>query len=255
LIVDLAAKGTSTPTSTAPGSAGAALADAAKAACECLAAVFRSPGAAGCVAAATSHRVINDESGETPVGARLTLSLIKLWHAQAVGTPGGTRGPGAAAFATPHTAVASALRNVLAYSASGKRAASEVDLIGVLLKVMEKARVLLAYDLNREKAVRQATTESAFFPPGSSSGREAGAFGFGGEKESVRTACAVRDAIAGLGAPPKPLAMAAEIVLAESVSLIKHLLYCPPDASAAAAAAASELAKQSTESEGTYCKP
>ena len=71
----------------------------------------------------------------------------------------------------------------------------------------------------------------------------------------MRTACAVRDAIAGLGAPPKPLAMAAEIVLAESVSLIKHLLYCPPDASAAAAAAASELAKQSTESEGTYCKP
>ena len=247
LIVDLAAGGTETPASTAPGSAGAALADAAKAACECLAAVFRSPNAASCVAAATAMRA-GGGAQQNPVGARLTLSLIKLWHAQAVGTPGGTGKPGAAAFAAPHTAVASALRNVLAYSASAKRAATNAELIGTLLKVMEKSRVILSYDLNREKAVRAAEKQAAFQPGVGSGGRPQGQFGNGRPlEESNRTASAVAAVVANLGSPPKPLAMRAEVVLAECVSLIKHVLYCSPDASGAASSAAATMSQNALE--------
>jgi len=59
-----------------------------------------------------------------PVGARIAIGLMRLWHAQAVGT--GDKAPGAAAAAAPHAAVAAALRNVLAFSAAAKRAAAEV---------------------------------------------------------------------------------------------------------------------------------
>ena len=246
-IVDLAASGTSAPAAAAPGSAGAALAEAARAACECLAAVFRSPAAAKRVAAAAAAAADGagvpapEARGSHPpaVGARLALSLMKLWHAQAVGTPGGTRAPGAAAFAAPHTAVASALRNVLAYSASAKRAANDAELTGTLLKVMEKARTILAYDLNRERAARAAEKKEAE-EGRSSQGRPAGSFGDGRRRDARGAAAAA--AIAALGAPPRPLAMAAETVLAECVSLIKHALYCPPDAAAAAEAAAEEAA-------------
>jgi rotatin len=240
--VDLAAGGTSAPASAAPGSAGAALADAARAACECLAAVFRGPAAAKCVAAASASSGAAEEGGDAPpVGARLALSLIKLWHAQAVGTPGGTRAPGAAAFAAPHTAVASALRNVLAYSASAKRAAHDAELTGTLLKVMEKARSILAYDVNRERAARAAEKKEAE-EGRTSQGRPVGSFGDGRrrfENESLVSGAAAA-AVAALGSPPRPLAMNAETVLAECVSLIKHALYCPPDAAAAAAAATEE---------------
>ena len=244
-IVDLAAGGTSAPASAAPGSAGAALADAARAACECLAAVFRGPAAAKCVAAASASSGAAEEGGDAPpVGARLALSLIKLWHAQAVGTPGGTRAPGAAAFAAPHTAVASALRNVLAYSASAKRAAHDAELTGTLLKVMEKARSILAYDVNRDRAARAAEKKEAE-EGRTSQGRPAGSFGdgrrrFENESDRQTVSGAAAAAVAALGSPPRPLAMNAETVLAECVSLIKHALYCPPDAAAAAAAATEE---------------
>ena len=242
-IVDLAAGGTSAPASAAPGSAGAALADAARAACECLAAVFRGPAAAKCVAAASASSGAAEGGDAPPVGARLALSLIKLWHAQAVGTPGGTRAPGAAAFAAPHTAVASALRNVLAYSASAKRAAHAAELTGTLLKVSEKARSILAYDVNRERAARAAEKKEAE-EGRTSQGRSVGVGSFGDgrrrfENESHVSGAAAA-AVAALGSPPRPLAMDAETVLAECVSLIKHALYCPPDAAAAAAAATEE---------------
>jgi rotatin len=177
------------------------------------------------------------------VGSRLALSLIKLWHAQAVGTPGGTRAPGAAAFAAPHAAVAVALRNVLAYSASAKRAANAASLTGTLLKVMEKARSILAYDLRRDEAVRLAEKKEAE-EGRSSRGRPAGSFGDGRRREIFGGAGgAAAAAVAALGSPPRPLAMAAETVLAECVSLIKHALYCPPDAAAAAEAAARDAAR------------
>jgi hypothetical protein len=216
-IVDLAAGGTDSPASAAPGSAGAALADAARAACECLAAVFRSPAAAKCVAAATSRSSLSAEasygesesygdysSDTSAVGSRLALSLIKLWHAQAVGTPGGTRAPGAAAFAAPHAAVAVALRNVLAYSASAKRAANAASLTGTLLKVMEKARSILAYDLRRDEAVRLAEKKEAE-EGRSSRGRPAGSFGDGRRRETFGGAGgAAAAAVAALGSPPRP---------------------------------------------------
>ena len=128
------------------------------------------------------------------VGARLAASMMKLWLAQAVGTPGGTRAPGASLAAAPHAAVASALRNVVAYSATAKRAALEARLPATLLKVMAKARKIIAYD-------------RAFDEPTQTTFRAQ--------------------------APPAPLAMEAESVLLECVSLLKHALYCPPDAAAA----------------------
>ena len=139
----------------------------------------------------------------------------------------GSRAPGAAAAAAPHAAVAAALRNVLAYSASAKRAAAEADLVDSLLKIMTKSRKILAYDAAAaaaEEAARVAAT--------------AGSRGRGRDGVSDSFARAARP----LGPAPKPLAMDADLVLSECVSLLKHALYCPPGAAAAAADAADEFA-------------
>ena len=142
-------------------------------------------------------------------------------------TRGVARAPGAAAAAAPHAAVAAALRNVLAYSASAKRAAAEADLVDSLLKIMTKSRKILAYDAAAaaaEEAARVAAT--------------AGSRGRGRDGVSDSFARAARP----LGPAPKPLAMDADLVLSECVSLLKHALYCPPGAAAAAADAADEFA-------------
>jgi len=157
----------------------------------------------------------------------LALSLLKLWHAQVVGTPVGTRAPGTAAFAAPRTAVAAALRNVLAYSASAKRAALSADLVGTVLKVMEKSRGSLAYAERLEKATRVAERKDTPAPAVR-----------GVRRDDDSNACGVSEAMARLGAPPLPLAAPAETALRECVSLIKHLLYCPPAAAASAERAA-----------------
>jgi hypothetical protein len=199
LIVDLAAGGGRGPSAMAPGGAGAGLADAAAAACELLATLFRSPAAAAAV-------VINSEgvvagggvtAAEGGVGARLTASLARLWHAQAVGV-GEWAAPGAPAAAAPHGAVAAALRNVLAYSASSKRAAASLDLARVLLKTIARAQRVVAY----ETTLARSSVDSS---------------------KSTHAA-------------PKPLAMPADLVLIECASLLKHLLFCPPTAAAAHAA-------------------
>ena len=92
---------------------------------------------------------------------------------------------------------------------------------------MTKSRKILAYDAAAaaaEEAARVAAT--------------AGSRGRGRDGVSDSFARATRP----LGPAPKPLAMDADLVLSECVSLLKHALYCPPGAAAAAADAADEFA-------------
>ena len=218
----LAADGAATPAAAGTGGAGAGLAEAARSACQLVATLFRSPASARVVmsraaaAESDSNAAGAPASAVGPVGARLATSLAKLWRAQAVGVPGGRGAPWrreeAACRAAPPAA---ALRNVLAYSASAKRAAAEADLVAPLLKIMTKSRKILAYDAAAaaaEEAARVAAT--------------AGSRGRGRDGVSDSFARAARP----LGPAPKPLAMDADLVLSECVSLLKHALYRPPGA-------------------------
>ena len=208
LILDLAAAGAGGPAATAPGTAGAGLTVAATSACELLATLFRSPRAASIVMAAAATQ--GGMGG--PVGSRLAVSLMRLWHAQAVGIGGGEswKAPGAAAKATPHTAVSAALRNVLAYSASAKRSAADAELTATLLRVAARAHRIIAYERRAAEAAAALELDAKSFP----------------RTKSVPTP---------LPPAPRSLAMPADVVLGECVSLVKHVLYCSPSATAAAA--------------------
>ena len=208
LILDLAAAGAGGPAATAPGTAGAGLTVAATSACELLATLFRSPRAASIVMAAAATQ--GGMGG--PVGSRLAVSLMRLWHAQAVGVGGGEswKAPGAAAKATPHTAVSAALRNVLAYSASAKRSAADAELTATLLRVAARAHRIIAYERRAAEAAAALELDAKSFP---------------------RTKSVPQP----LPPAPRSLAMPADVVLGECVSLVKHVLYCSPSATAAAA--------------------
>ena len=213
LILDLAAAGASGSIHrSVVGSAGAGLTVAATSACELLATLFRSPQASAIVMEAAARQ--GGMGG--PVGARLATSLMRLWHAQAVGGGGGGGGeeqwktPGAAAAATPHTAVSAALRNVLAYSASAKRAAADAELTATLLRVAARAHRIIAYERRAADAAAELERDLRGYP---------------------RT----KPVPPPLPPAPRPLAMPADAVLGECVSLLKHVLYCSPSATAAAA--------------------
>ena len=208
LILDLAAAGASGSThrSVVFGSAGAGLTVAATSACELLATLFRSPQASTIVVEAAARQ--GGMGG--PVGARLATSLTRLWHAQAVGGERRWKTPGAAAAAAPHTAVSAALRNVLAYSASAKRAAADAELTATLLRVAARAHRIIAYERRAADAAAELERDLRGYP---------------------RT----KPVPPPLPPAPRPLAMPADAVLGECVSLLKHVLYCSPSATAAAA--------------------